>query len=177
MALTSGATFVARTIDRYSKHLAEMLRRAAEHRGTSFVEVYQNCNIFNDGAYLKLTDPERKDDNVLFLKHKKPYIFGKDSDKVLDWTGADFKVINISESMRQKKFVTHDDHAGNPAMECMLTGLSDISGMPVPIGVFRDIKMETYDDMLAEQIESIKKTKGKGDLEELLSSGKTWIVE
>lgn len=177
MALASGASFVARTIDRYPKHLAEMLKMAAEHKGASFVEVYQNCSIFNDGAYLRLTDPEQRDNNVLFLKHKKPFIFGRDSDKALDWNGNDFKIVNVSENSEKEELITHDDHAGNPAIECMLAGLSDIPGMPTPVGVFRDTKTDTYGDILEAQIDSVKKKKGEGDLQELLSSGNTWVVE
>ena len=177
MALAAGASFVARTIDRLPKHLAAILKRAAEHKGTSVVEVYQNCNIFNDGAYSDLTDPEQREDNVLLLKDKKPYIFGKNSDKVLDWTGNDFKVVNISGNKKQKELITHDESAGHPAMEFMLASLSEDPCVPTPIGVFRDIKNAIYEDVLKKQIDSLKKKKGENNLEQLLNSGNTWIVE
>jgi len=177
LALAAGASFVARTIDKFPEHLAEILKRAAEHKGTSFVEVYQNCNIFSNGDYLRLMDPEKRGDNLLFLKHKEPYIFGKNSDKALDWTGDDFKVVNISGRKKQKELITHDECAGHPAMEFMLASLSEDQSMPTPVGVFRDIKNDTYEDMLKKQIDSVEKKKGKGNLEQLFNSGNTWVVE
>ena len=177
MALASGATFVAKSIDREPKHLAEMLRRAAEHKGTSFVEVYQNCPIFNNGAYAPVTDPKAKKNNVVVMEHGKPYVFGENGDKALNWTGDNFEIININPQNPPEELIVHDEHAGRPAMEFMLVSMTFNPDLPTPIGVFRDIKQDTYEDLLLRQIDSVKQQKGEGNLEKLLNSGNTWIVE
>ncbi len=177
MALASGATFVAKTIDREPKHLAEMLRRAAEHKGTSFVEVYQNCPIFNDGAYSPVTDPKQKKENVVIMEHGKPYVFGQNNDKALNWSCNDFEIIHYDQENPPKNLIVHDEHAGRPALEFMLVSMTFNPDLPTPIGVFRDIKEDTYEDLLLRQIDFVKEQKGEGDLEQLLNSGKTWVVE
>ncbi len=177
MALAAGATFVAKTIDREPKHMVEVLTRAAQHKGTSFVEVYQNCPIFNDGAYLPVTDPKVKKDNVLVMEHGKPYIFGQNKNKALDWKGTDFTIIDIDENTNTDALLKHDENAGRPAMEFMLVSMTLSHNMPTPIGVFRDIRKDTYEEMLEKQIEIVTEHKGQGDLESLFNAGSTWTVE
>jgi len=177
MALASGATFVARTIDREVKHLAEMIRLAAEHKGTSFVEVYQNCVIFNDGAFKSLTDKTTKKENLLTLENGKPLIFGNNDDKALNWTCNNFEVIHLDENTDTDALIRHDATTGHAAAEFALADLNEIPGMPTPIGVFRDIKEPTYEELLHDQIEQVTKKKGKGTLHDLLYSGNTYVIE
>ncbi|MGD9486783.1 MAG: 2-oxoacid:ferredoxin oxidoreductase subunit beta [Calditrichaceae bacterium] len=177
MALAAGATFVARSIDRDPKHLAEMLMKAANHKGTSFVEVYQNCNIFNNGAFSAMTDAKTKKDNVLLMEDGKPYIFGNDSDKALNWMGTNFEIVKTGDLKSQEDLLKHDEHAGRAAMEFMLASLTYDPSYPTPIGVFRDIKADTYDDLLTRQIQFVKDKKGEGDLHSLLYSGSTFEVK
>ena len=177
MALAAGATFVARTIDREVKHLAEMIRLAAEHKGTSVLEVYQNCVIFNDGAFKSLTDKATKKENVVFMEHGKPLIFGNNNDKALNWTCNNYEIIKIDENTNTEGLIKHDATAGHAAAEFALADLNEIPGMPTPIGVFRDIKEPTYEDLLHDQIEQVTKKKGKGDLHQLLFSGNTYVID
>ncbi|HHJ52088.1 MAG TPA: 2-oxoacid:ferredoxin oxidoreductase subunit beta [Caldithrix abyssi] len=177
MALAAGATFVARTIDREVKHLAEMIRLAAEHKGTSVLEVYQNCVIFNDGAFKSLTDKATKKENVVFMEHGKPLIFGNNNDKALNWTCNNYEIIKIDENTDTEGLIKHDATAGHAAAEFALADLNEIPGMPTPIGVFRDIKEPTYEDLLHDQIEQVTKKKGKGDLHQLLFSGNTYVID
>ncbi len=177
MALAAGATFVARTIDREVKHLAEMIRLAAEHKGTSVLEVYQNCVIFNDGAFKSLTDKATKKENVVFMENGKPLIFGNNNDKALNWTCNNYEIIKIDENTNTEGLIKHDATAGHAAAEFALADLNEIPGMPTPIGVFRDIKEPTYEDLLHDQIEQVTKKKGKGDLHQLLFSGNTYVID
>ena len=177
VALATGATFVARSIDREPKHLAEVLRRAAEHKGVSFVEVLQNCVIFNDGAFSKYTDPKQKKDNVVFMEHGKPFVFGQNNDKVLHWNGNFYEVKNVADTDIDQE-VKHDDHTGYAAYECALATLKEYSdNMPLPLGIFRDCPEETYGERLTRQIEEVKAKKGEGTLEKLLFSGSTFEVK
>ncbi len=176
VALATGATFVARSIDREPKHLAEVLRRAAEHKGTSFVEVLQNCVIFNDGAFSQFTDPKIKKEHVVYMDQGKPFIFGQNDDKVLHWTGNYYEVKNVADVNLDDE-VKHDDHAGHAAYEYALASLRETAPeLPLPIGVFRDMPEETYGERLTRQIEQVKAQKGEGTLEKLLFSGKTFEV-
>jgi 2-oxoglutarate ferredoxin oxidoreductase subunit beta len=177
MALASGATFVAKSIDRNPKHLAEMLKRAAEHKGASFVEVYQNCPIFNDGAYTNITDPKIKDDNLIIMENGKPYIFGKDRDKVLTWIGKSFEVLKYDKHTSEDALTIHNESSNRPALEFMLVSMAFRKDLPTPIGVFRDLSRPTYEAELEAQIKSVTAQKGEGNLERLLFSGNTWAVE
>lgn len=177
MALAAGATFVAKSIDREPKHLANILSRAAKHKGTSFVEVYQNCPIFNDGAFQAVTDPKMKKENVVFLEHGKPFIFGENQDKALTWHKNRFEIIDVDENTPEDMLIKHDEFAGRPALEFMLVSMTFRSDMPTPIGVFRNIHKDIYEDMLEEQIDFVKQKKGEGDLETLLNSGNTWTLK
>ncbi len=178
MALASGATFVARSIDREAKHLVEILRRAAEHKGVSFVEVYQNCVIFNDGAFSELTDPKTKKDHVVYLEDGKPMIFGQNNDKALDWKCNSYEIRDLNKNSNTDDLLIHDESSGHAAAEFALASLHEIPGMPTPIGVFRDDKSEeTYEEGLINQMHEVTEKKGKGTLEQLLYSGKTYTIE
>jgi len=175
LALGSYGTFVSRTIDKEAKHLQEMITRAHAHKGSSFVEIYQNCNIFNDGAFELLTDKETKADNVLILEHGKPLVFGKEQDKGIKLDG--FKPVMVS--LKDGKYSINDLLVHNEKsreLAFILSELTDYPGFPTPIGVFLDIDRATYDDEVKMQIEKVVEKEGKGDLEKLLFSGNTWTI-
>jgi len=177
LAVGSGATFIARSLDRDPKHLKEMLTRAGRHKGTAFIEVYQNCNIFNDGAYEIYTEKESKADNVLFLEHGKPMIYGKENNKGIKLNGLMPEVININEDGNSINDVwVHDEFDKETTRAHILSQLADREGMPAPVGVIRQEEKETYDDALHNQLNALKKTKGEGDLKKLLFSGNMWDV-
>ena len=175
VAIGAEATFVARTADRNTKHLAEILRRAAEHKGTSFVEVYQNCNIFNDGAWLHVTEAETKDDNTLILEDGEPMIFGKDRDKGIRLNGLDPEVVTLGNGISEEDLLVHDEAHESPALGYLLSRL-DYPRHPLPFGVFRRIKRPTYEEQLMAQGKQAREDRGDGDLAKLFHSGDTWIV-
>lgn len=177
LALGSGATFVARSLDRDTKHLQEMIKRAAEHKGTAFVEIFQNCSIFNDGAFDVLTDKKTKDDNVLVLEHGKPMLFGAGKNKGIMIEGAKPKVVEIGEGKHKiEDILVHNEFDESPIVATLLSHLTDDPSMPTPIGVFRQVSKSTYDADMESQIADIKLKKGEGDLEKLLFAGSTWEV-
>lgn len=177
LAVGSGASFIARSLDRDPKHLKDILTRAGRHKGTAFIEIYQNCNIFNDGAYEIYTEKETKADNVLFLEHGKPMIFGKVSNKGIKLNGLTPEVININEGSNSINDVwVHDEFEKGTARAHILAQLAETEGMPLPIGVLRQEEKETYDDALHNQIDALTKARGAGDLHKLLFSGNMWDV-
>ncbi len=176
MALAAGATFVARTIDREPKHLEHILKRAAMHKGLSFVEVYQNCVIFNDGAYAPLTDKKVKKDNLIYMENDKPFIFGQDDEKALNWNGSGFEIVNLADHP-EETLIKHAEDGGNPAAEFALSNLTMETHMPTPIGVFRNAHIPTYENMLVKQIKDVTAQKGEGTLETLLNSGNTFEIK
>lgn len=178
LALGAEASFVARTIDREPKHMQEIIKRAAEHKGTAFVEVYQNCNIFNDGAYSPLTDKETKLDNVLTLEHGKPMIYGKEKDKGIKLDGFRAVAVDLNDGKHSvDDLLVHDEFDNNPIRSFILAHMTDNPGLPTPIGIFKQIKKPTYDQGVEEQLKLVTEKKGKGNLEKLLFSGNTWEVE
>ena len=178
LAIGSKATLVARSLDRDAKHLQAMMKRAAEHKGTSFIEVFQNCNIFNDGAFELLTEKDTKADNVLFLEHNKPMIFGKNNDKGIRLNGLTPEVIDISKGKFSANDVwVHDEFDKNSSRAHILSQLTEMEGFPTPVGVFRQEFKSTYEEDFHEQINNIKKLKGEGDLRKLLFSGNVWEVK
>jgi 2-oxoglutarate ferredoxin oxidoreductase subunit beta len=176
IALTAGASFVARTIDRHTKHMAEIFRQAAEHKGTSFVEVYQNCNIFNDGIYKHLTDSETKLDNVLFLEHGKQLIYGTDDDKGLCMDCFSFLHHKIKKDDDIDVLHIHDQSDPRTEYPYILSKLTEDPNMPTPVGVFRKNDGPSYEEKFHHQIEMVTEKKGKGDLKQLFLAGDTWKV-
>jgi 2-oxoglutarate ferredoxin oxidoreductase subunit beta len=177
LALGADATFIARAIDRDAKHLQAMLKRAASHKGTAFIEVLQNCVIYNDGVFDYLTDKKVKDDRIVVLEHNKPMIFGINKDKGIKLDGFKPIVINISDGKHSiDEVLVHDEHDESPARATVLANLEKNPGLPTPIGVFRQIFKQTYDAGIEEQINDVKSKKGEGDLEKVLFSGNTWMV-
>lgn len=176
IAIGCEATFVARSIDTNIKHLGMVLKRAAEHRGISFVEVYQNCNVFNDGAFDYATDRETKSDTTLELEHGKPLIFGKNRDRGIRLNGMNPEVVQLGKGISEDDLLFHDERAPEPTLAYLLSRMR-YPEFPEPIGVYRDVQKPMYDALINSQIEEAKKTKGEGDLQKLYYSGDTWTVE
>ncbi len=178
LALGAEATFVARTLDRDVKHLQEMLLRAGEHKGTAFLEVYQNCVIFNDGAYTNYTDKETKAETIIKLEQGEPLLFGKNFDKGIKIDGFNPVVVDLNDGVHSiEDLLVHDEHDESPVRSFIYSHMTDHPELPTPIGVFRQIKRETYDEAVTRQIDAVTDKKGEGDLESLLFSGNTWEVE
>lgn len=176
IAIGCEASFVARTIDVNVKHLGQTLRRAAEHRGTAFVEVYQNCVVFNDSAWKYATDRQVKSDNLIELEHGKPLIFGKHRDKGIRLNGLDPEVVTLGDGITEDDLLFHDEQAPEPSLAYLLSRLRNEDGFPEPIGVFRCVDQAKYDEELNRQIELARETKGPGDLDKLFREGNTWEV-
>ncbi len=176
LAIAAGATFVARSIDRDTKHLAEMLKKAAEHEGASFIEVYQNCNIFNNGAFSHLTDKKVKDDNVLYLEDGKPYVFGKNKDKMLKSHWTNFEIVDYNGNKNNGEIPIHNEKEYNSNIAFALSKLTYNPNLPTPVGVFRNVDVELYEDQLVKQIEIDTEKKGQGKLQDLLYAGESWII-
>jgi 2-oxoglutarate ferredoxin oxidoreductase subunit beta len=177
LALGADATFVARSIDRYPKHMQEMIKRTGKHKGLALLEIFQNCNIFNDGAFSILTEKDTKEDHVLILEHGKPMVFGKNQDKGIKLDGPHPVVVDISNGKYSKDDLwIHDEFADTPIHAMILAHMDERPGYPTPIGVFRQTNKETYDAAITSQINNVIAKKGKGDLEKTLFGGNTWEV-
>jgi 2-oxoglutarate ferredoxin oxidoreductase subunit beta len=174
IALGAEATFVARSIDVEAKHLQETLKRAHEHKGSTFVEILQNCNVFNDGAFESLTDKATKADTQLVLEHGKPLIFGRNRDRGIRLNERlQPEVVQLGDRWSEKDLVVHDEK--NPALAYLLSRLEP-PAFPTPIGVFLSIERPTYEAKVAQQIASARERFGPGDVNELLRQGDTWTV-
>ena len=176
IAIGCEATFVARSIDVNIKHLSMILTRAAEHKGTSFVEVYQNCNVFNDGAWDYATDRSSKLETVLELEHGKPLIFGKDRNKGIRLNGLEPEVVELGKGISEDDLLFHDEKAEEPSLAYLLSRMRHPE-FPEPIGVFRAVDRPKYDERLNEQIAASRAQKGGGDFDKLFQSGETWVVD
>jgi 2-oxoglutarate/2-oxoacid ferredoxin oxidoreductase subunit beta len=176
IALAAEATFVARSVDTHTEHLQATLERAGRHRGSAFVEVLQNCNIFNDGAYREFTDREVREDRMLLLEHGQPMIFGKDRDRGIRLHGLHPEIVELGGEVSEADLLVHDEEAEDPYLAYMLSRMW-WPEFPVPVGVFRNVERPTHDELLTAQIDTALAQRGPGDLEALLRSGDTWSVE
>src|SRR5439155_24114141 len=176
LALGAEATFVARTHDMDRKHMMETFRRAHEHEGGAFVEIYQNCNVFNDGAFAEVTAREVRPQMLIPLEHGKPIRFGPDGERgvVLDGQGR-AKSVEVAE-VREDKILVHDEKRDEPGLAFMLSRLARGPFEPTPIGVFRAVERPTYGDAMQHQLVEAQERQGPGDLSNLLHSGATWGV-
>jgi 2-oxoglutarate ferredoxin oxidoreductase subunit beta len=177
VALGAEATFVARTIDSDRKHMTEILRAAAAHEGTALVEIYQNCNIFNDGAWEPLKDSDTRDEAMMRLVHGEPIRFGKDGGKgVVRLSDGHLAVVEVAE-VGEGEILRHDAHADDPGLAFGLSRLADqVSLVNTPIGIFRDVTRASYDRLAREQIEHSTAKRGPGDLQALINGSDTWDV-
>ena len=177
LAIASEATFVARSIDIDVKHLGTMVEAAAKHKGVSFLEVYQNCNIFNDHAFDYFAERSVRSDKVLYLEHGKPMIFGKDRNQGIRMNGAHPEVVTIGENgITEADLLVHDINLEDPSVAFMLARMEQ-PDFPQPVGIFRAVERPTYIGLIEHQIESTIKSRGKGNLQELLTGDETWVVE
>jgi 2-oxoglutarate ferredoxin oxidoreductase subunit beta len=176
IAIGAEATFVARTVDVDVQHLTEILKRASAHKGTAFVEIYQNCKIFNDLVFEYATDKSIKADNLLFLEHGKPLIYGKDRSKGIRLNGLDPESVILGNGVAVDDLLIHDEKAEEPSLAYLLSRMVH-PRFPECVGVFRAVQRPCYDEMLNSQIDEAIKAKGKGKLEDLFASEDTWIVE
>ncbi|HMS34405.1 MAG TPA: 2-oxoacid:ferredoxin oxidoreductase subunit beta [Ignavibacteria bacterium] len=179
LALGAKATFVSRTMDRDPKHMQATLRKAHDHKGTSFVEIYQNCPVFNDAAFFIFSDKETKKNEALFLEHGKPLVFGMNDEKGIKLDGFRPVIVDLSENGNSiNDLWIHDEHDRIKAN--ILAGFADAheqyGHMPRPFGVLYAIDKPTYEDSMAEQIRMITEKKGKPSLNKILSGDKTWVI-
>jgi 2-oxoglutarate ferredoxin oxidoreductase subunit beta len=175
VAMGCGASFVARSIDVNIKHLGQTLLRAAAHKGTSFVEVYQNCNIFNDGVWKYATDRKTKTDNLIELEHGKPLVFGKDRDKGIRLNGMTPEVVELGKGISEDDLLFHDEKSTEPSLAFLLSRLRQPE-FPEAIGVFRDIAMPVYDEGVNQQVDQAQEANPDATLDELFNSGTSWDV-
>jgi 2-oxoglutarate ferredoxin oxidoreductase subunit beta len=176
VAIGAEATFVARSIDADAHNLQQMLDRAYRHHGTAFVEVYQNCNIFNDGAFAEFTAKEVRADRMVMLEHGKPMIFGKEQDKGLRLNGMRIEVVQLGKGITESDLLVHDETLEDPTIAFLLSRM-DYPEYPVPIGVLRAVQRPTYEELMAQQIQHAIETEGEGNLKEIFLEGDTWTVE
>ena len=167
---------MARSVDTHTEHLQATLARAGFHRGSAFIEVLQNCNIFNDGAYRDFTDREVREDRMLVLEHGKPMIFGKDRDKGIRLDGLKPEVVQLGGDVSEADLLVHDEQAEDPNLAFMLSRMW-WPDFPVPVGVLRDVTRPTHDELMSGQMEAVAAQRGEGDLKKLLESGETWTVD
>ena len=175
LALGANGTFIARTIDREQKHMGQIFIEASNHQGTSFIEIYQNCNIFNDGAFSDLTEKETKAETQLILEDGKPMIFGAQNNKGLILEGSSFKIVELGTDYNQDDILIHDRNDKNLAM--LLSEITYIPKLPVPIGILYQETKPTYEQMMSDQIKDSIKSNGKGNLEKTLLGINYWTVE
>jgi 2-oxoglutarate ferredoxin oxidoreductase subunit beta len=176
LALGVEATFVARSVDIFQPHLKGVLKKAAAHPGSAFVEVLQNCNIFNDGAWETLTDKGLRDDNTIGLEHGQPLVFGKDRDKGIRRKGLELEVVTLGSGVSEADLVVHDERNPNPAYAFLLSRMDTQPDFPTPIGVLRSVDAPRYELESAEQVRRVTEKKGPGELGALLHAGDTWEV-
>jgi 2-oxoglutarate ferredoxin oxidoreductase subunit beta len=180
LALGAEASFVARTVDSDRKHLQSVLRAASQHQGSAFIEIYQNCNIFNDGAFDALKEPATRDDFLIRLEHGQPITFGKDGEWcVVHPPGAFGLTVERTAETDQAHVLVHDATVADPAYAFALSRLPDLDLRHTPIGVFRSVDRPTYDGIVREQLDkaTARLTRSPEDeLAALLGSGDTWTI-
>jgi 2-oxoglutarate ferredoxin oxidoreductase subunit beta len=174
-AIAAEATFVARTIATETKHMAQVLRQAAAHKGSAFIEIYQNCNIFNDGAFDEVAEREVRSERLIVLEHGKPLIFGAERDKAIRTHHMHMEVGPVEGSANGSELVVHDEHALDPYLAFML-GNMRWPQFPEAIGVFRSVRKPTYDEQLIEQVKHAQGRQGEGTLHDLIFSGERWRI-
>jgi 2-oxoglutarate ferredoxin oxidoreductase subunit beta len=174
VALGANATFVARTHDLDRKHMQEVFRAAHEHKGASFVEIWQNCNVFNDGVFDDVLAKEQRPDMLVPLVHGQPIRFGTDDDKgVVMGTDGQLRIVDIAE-VGEAALLVHDAHRTDPGLAFALAHLSGNVHSPTPFGVFRDVDRPEYAAESGRQLIRAAEQKGSGDLATLLRSNGTW---
>jgi 2-oxoglutarate ferredoxin oxidoreductase subunit beta len=176
LALGAEASFVARCVDTDRAHVAEVLRAAAEHKGAAFVEIYQNCNVFNDGAFDAVREKGQKEANQIRLEHGQPIRFGPDGERGVVWeSDGSLGLVNVAD-VGEDALVVHDAERHDPSLAFALTHLAERPTGPTPVGVFRRVNRPVYAEGLHAELESARESAGDEELAALLSSGDTWTV-
>lgn len=177
IAISAGATFVARTVDKNVKHMIDILRKAASHKGTAFIEIYQNCLVFNDNAFSSYTEKEIKDDNSVYLEDGKPLVFGKNKERAIKLKGFHPEIIELKNENINEALV-HNEKAGDRALAYVLGQMGvENKDLPVVFGILRSVEHPTYQELLYEQERIAKEKKPNALLEEVLNAGDTWVVK
>ena len=176
LAIGADASFVARAVDVFQQQLKDTLKKAAVHSGSAYIEILQNCNIFNNGAWLYLTEKDARAENVVQLEHGKPLIYGKNRDKGIRLKGMEPEIVHLGNGLTEKDLLVHDEHHPDPSYAFILAQMDEKPGFPTPIGVLRSWDRDRYEDLISKQIQDIIAKRGAGDLTELLHSGDTWEV-
>ena len=175
-ALSAEATFVARTIDVDVQHLTATLQKAAAHKGTAFVEIYQNCKIFNDGVFEYATDKSVKSDNCLFVEHGKPMIFGKDKNKGIRLNGLKPEIVDVGKDCGIDDLLIHDETAEEPTLANLLSRMTNPE-FPEVVGILRAVKKPTFDEQIDKQVTDAIAKKGPGKMDDLFKAEDIWTVE
>jgi 2-oxoglutarate ferredoxin oxidoreductase subunit beta len=176
LALGAEATFVARTVDTDKEHMLGTLRAAAAHQGAAFVEIYQNCNVFNDGAFDAVRDKKQKATNQIKLEHGRPIRFGAEDERgVVRGELGRLELAEVAE-VGEDALVVHDAERDDPGLAFELAQLAARPVGPTPVGVFRSIRRAVYAEGLSDELEQNRADAGKDELHELLHSGDTWTV-
>ncbi|MGH2724753.1 MAG: 2-oxoacid:ferredoxin oxidoreductase subunit beta [Actinomycetota bacterium] len=178
LAIGAEGTFVARTLDNDRQHFTAVLRAAAAHRGAAFVEIYQNCNVFNDGAFAAVRDKQHgARENQIRLEHGQPIRFGAQGERgVVQRPDGSLEIVDV-EAVGEEHLLVHDAHRREPSLAFALAHLSERPTGPTPIGVFRDVSRPVYGEAMEAQLDQAVDKLGEGDLGALLGSGDTWTVE
>jgi len=176
VAIAAEATFIARTVDTNPTHMSAMLERARNHKGTAFVEIYQNCLIYNNKTFEPVTGRDERDERMVFLEDGKPLIFGKKKDKAIKLNGLQPEVVKLADVKNEKELLIHDEKSAEPNYAYFLTQM-EYPEMPEPFGVLRAYEKPTYDGMMEEQVKMAKKHKVDGSLKELIHGTETWTVK
>jgi 2-oxoglutarate ferredoxin oxidoreductase subunit beta len=176
LALGAECTFVGRTLDNDRGHMTEVLRKAIAHRGTTFVEIYQNCNIFNDGAFDAVRDKRSGLANQIRLEHGKPIRFGAGGERgVIADSDGTLRIVDVEE-VGEDRLIVHDEHLLDAGRAFALSRLSHTPSGPTPIGIFRSVERPVYEDLIDRQLQDAVARSGSGDLDALLRSGDVWTV-
>lgn len=177
-AIVSEATFVARAIATDSRQLQDILLRAAKHRGAAFIEILQNCNVFNDGAFDSFANKAIRAERTVVLEDGKPLIFGENNDKTFmlspGSSGLGIKIVKVDE-IAESELIIHKENADHNYLARLLVSLDEVN-YPVPLGIFRSIDKPRYGELLEDQIEQATQSHGKGVLMDYLRAGDTWQV-
>jgi 2-oxoglutarate ferredoxin oxidoreductase subunit beta len=178
LCMGADATFIARTMDRDPKHLQAILRRANEHKGASFVEIYQNCNVFNDGAFEVYTEKSSKKNETLFMESGKPLVFGDNNDKGIQLDGFTPVVVDLNSGISPNDLWIHDerDRVKAGILSRFFDNPKNEKHLPRPFGLFYVEDRYCYEDKMTQQIEDARKKKGSGDLDALLRGKETWTI-
>lgn len=177
LAMGAKGSFFARVVDKNPKHMTEIFIKACEHKGTSLVEILQNCVIFNDQIHAQITNKETAADNQIILNHGQPMLFGKENSKGLIQNGSKLEVVTLGENgISESDILVHDEEESDPILHLMLLRMT-APEFPVALGIIRAVKQPVYEELVYEQINDAKKKKTISNMDELLNTGQTWTVD